>query len=291
LQNAAKLRLPTDAPDSPVYVRDRTPLKKGQITTAALRNEFRQDPSLPMLVGDDVFIKGIRQGIEQEVYIYRSGDLLRGKGDPHAEIKVDEQSFVFTLSYAIEHAIWPRPEPAPTPPGIPSGTAGDNSNPPGITYPVAAPKTPPTAQLPKVIEAEDVLKAALTQVFERAEKNGHHALTKMVIRPFDKSDALKLLPLVKSVPNASKHVELTASFETPGGASAEIVFRGNLDDATPLKDYLEAQFRAASDSDAAVSYTLDFEPPLAVRGPSADGLLQRLTRLVSPAAHVVATPA
>jgi hypothetical protein len=69
LQNAGKLRLPTDKPDSPVYVRDRTPLKKGQITTAALRTEFRQDPSLPMLVGDDVFIKGIRLGIDQDDYV------------------------------------------------------------------------------------------------------------------------------------------------------------------------------------------------------------------------------
>jgi len=90
-------------------VRDRTPLKKGQITTAALRTEFRQDPSLPMLVGDDVFIKGIRLGIDQDDYVYQSGDLLRGKGDPHAEIKVDEQSFIYTTSYAQEHGIWPRP--------------------------------------------------------------------------------------------------------------------------------------------------------------------------------------
>jgi hypothetical protein len=111
LQNAGKLRLPTDKPDSPVYVRDRTPLKKGQITTAALRTEFRQDPSLPMLVGDEVFIKGIRLGIEQDDYVYQSGDLLRGKGDPHAEIKVDEQSFIYTTSYAQEHGIWPRQEP------------------------------------------------------------------------------------------------------------------------------------------------------------------------------------
>ena len=38
LQNINQLRLPTDQPDSPVFVRDRTPLKKGQITTAALRH-------------------------------------------------------------------------------------------------------------------------------------------------------------------------------------------------------------------------------------------------------------
>ncbi|MEI6780300.1 MAG: DUF499 domain-containing protein, partial [Verrucomicrobiota bacterium] len=36
-----KLRLSEDPPESPDYIRDRTPLKKGQISTAALRDEFR----------------------------------------------------------------------------------------------------------------------------------------------------------------------------------------------------------------------------------------------------------
>ena len=49
-----------------------------------------------------------------------------------------------------------------------------------------------------------------------------------------------------------------------------------------LKDYLEPQFRAASDSDAEVRFILRFEPPLPPQGPSAEGLIQRLTRLVSP---------
>jgi len=43
-----KLRLPEDEPDAPTYIRDRTPLKKGTITTAALRAEFRRDPALPI---------------------------------------------------------------------------------------------------------------------------------------------------------------------------------------------------------------------------------------------------
>ncbi len=41
-----KLRLSEDPPESPGYIRDRTPLKKGQISTAALRDEFRKDPAL-----------------------------------------------------------------------------------------------------------------------------------------------------------------------------------------------------------------------------------------------------
>lgn len=232
------LRLPTDQPDSPVYVRDRTPLKKGQITTAALRNEFRQDASLPMLVGDDVFIKGIRQGIDQGDYVYKSGDLLRGKGDPHAEIKVDEQSFVFTASYAEDHGIWPRPAPTPTPAPTGGGVSPTGGSTPG-SYTAPAPGPAPTANEPGVVQAEGVLKAALNRVFEQARNNGVLTLGSMTIRPFDKGDAPKLIPLVKSVPNASKRIELEASFETPSKSEASVAFKGDLDDAAPLKDYLE----------------------------------------------------
>ena len=62
LRDLGKLRLAEDEPDSPAYVRDRTPLKKGQITTLALRDEFRRDPALPILIGDDIFIRGVRRG-------------------------------------------------------------------------------------------------------------------------------------------------------------------------------------------------------------------------------------
>ena len=80
LADLNKLRRAEDEPDSPAYVRDRTPLKKGEITTLALRNEFRRDPGLPMLIGDDVFVRGVRLGVEQGEYVYRRGDLLLGPG-------------------------------------------------------------------------------------------------------------------------------------------------------------------------------------------------------------------
>lgn len=288
LQNVNKLRLPTDQPDSPVYVRDRTPLKKGQITTAALRSEFRQDASLPMLVGDDVFIKGIRQGIDQGDYVYQSGELLRGKGDPHAEIKVDEQSFVFTASYAEDHGIWPRPTPVPTPSQI-DGITAPAGTPTSTPYGVPEPGSARGAHSPGTIETEDVLKAALNRVFEQARNSGVQSLGTLTIRPFDKGDALKLVPLVNSVPNASKRIELEASFETPGKSEASVAYKGELDGAAALRDYLEPQFRAAADSDASVAFVLCFDPPMAVNGASVDGLVQRLTRLVSPVAHVIAT--
>ena len=114
LRDLNKLRLSEDEPDSPAYVRDRTPLKKGQITTLSLRDEFRRDPSLPTLVGDDIFIRGVRRGIEQGEYVYQRGDLLFGPGDPLADIKIDEQSLILTMAYARNAGIWPRkPEPQP----------------------------------------------------------------------------------------------------------------------------------------------------------------------------------
>lgn len=103
-----KLRLPEDEPDSPTYIRDRTPLKKGTITTATLRAEFRRDPALPILVGDDLFVKAVRRGIELGEYVYQSGELTCGKGDPWANIHVDEQSFVHTAEYAKVNGIWPK---------------------------------------------------------------------------------------------------------------------------------------------------------------------------------------
>ena len=78
LQSQNKLRDASDQPDSPSYIRDRTPLKKGQMTTRDLRDEFRRDPSLSILLSDDVFRKAIRKGIEEGVYIYKRGELLAG---------------------------------------------------------------------------------------------------------------------------------------------------------------------------------------------------------------------
>ena len=110
LRELGKLRLPEDSPDQPAYVRDATPMKvKGEITTQALRTEFRRNPKLPILVGNDVFVKGVRQGVRNELYVYRSGDLLWGPGEPAVQIRIDEQSMVLTMAYAKDNGIWPRP--------------------------------------------------------------------------------------------------------------------------------------------------------------------------------------
>ena len=97
-----KLRLSEDPPESPGYIRDRTPLKKGQISTAALRDEFRKDPALSIHAHDFVLIRAITQGIQQGDYVYRRNESLCGPDDPMASIIIDEQSFTFTMQFAKE---------------------------------------------------------------------------------------------------------------------------------------------------------------------------------------------
>ena len=94
LRDLNKLRLSEDEPDSPAYVRDRTPLKKGEITTLALRDEFRRNPALPILIGDNVFIRGVRRGIEHGEYVYRRGELVFGPGRPVSQHQ-DRRAIVY----------------------------------------------------------------------------------------------------------------------------------------------------------------------------------------------------
>lgn len=149
LRESNKLRLPEDAPDGSTYIRDKTPLRQGKMSTAELRLEFYRDPKLPMLVGDEVFLRGIIQGIEAGVFVYQSGDLLWGQGDAPAAPKIDENAYVYTISYATEQGIWPRsPEPSPsvaTYPlsSVPTGTVNDRPT------PTLAPDLPPTLPLPQ----------------------------------------------------------------------------------------------------------------------------------------------
>ena len=132
------------------------------------------------IVGDDVFTRGVRHGIEQGEYVYRRGDLLFGPGDPPAEIAIDEQSVVFTMAYAKNKGVWPRPEPAapvspaPPEPAFPPAPGGEGAGPSGGSPGETLPPTPhpaPADGTPSGVErasfaAEGLLKEALLRLWE-----------------------------------------------------------------------------------------------------------------------------
>ena len=280
LADLAKLRYAEDEPDSPAYVRDRTPLRKGEMTTAALRNEFRRDPGLPMLVGDDVFIRGVRLGIEQGEYVYRRGDLLFGPGDPSADVVIDEQSVVFTMAFARNRGLWPRKKPdgpdppPPSPPPLPK----PDPDPPVI------PPPPPDA-----LTAEGVLRDALTQIWEQARGRGLDRIGRLTIRMFEAGDAFRLLGSVGAVQGAERVVTLAGGYETRDGGSFQIEFRGPVADAQPVREFLEPQLRDASARNLEAGFELTFAEGLAMTGGAAEKFTERVSRFAGGAAYVSAT--
>ena len=278
LRELGKLRLSEDSPDQPAYVRDATPLKvKGEITTQALRTEFRRNPKLPILVGNDVFVKGVRQGVQNKLYIYRSGDLLWGPGEPAVQIKIDEQSMVLTMAYAKSKAIWPRPKPEdPDPPIKPD----DPPDPP--------PPTPPPGTAP-VFEAEGILREALLQLWEKAKANKDvKSLGEITIRIFDAEVGFPLLRVAASVPKAQKAVVITSAHKSAEGGELELRFAGPVSDVRPITEFLGPQLRAATEPDTEISLTLSFSDGLTLDGPDPEKLTERLSRFVSGSAHITA---
>ena len=276
LRDLRKLRLSEDEPDSPSYVRDRTPLKKGQITTLALRDEFRRDPALPILIGDDTFVRGVRRGIEQGEYVYQRGDLLLGPGNPWAEIKIDEQSVVFTMAYARNTSIWPLPEPGGIdPPGGKECGKPDGRDPPEPT--------------PGSFSAEGLLKEALLQLWEQARAKEAEAIGSLTIRMFEAGDAFRLLGAVGAVSGAEKVVTIEGGYATQEGGSLELEFRGPVPDAQPVKEFLEPQLRAAASSDLVVDFELTFTDGLRVQGDATEKFTERLSRFAGTAASVAVT--
>lgn len=284
LEDNQKLLRGTDHPLAPLYVRDQTPLKKGQITTAALRNEFRKDPRLPILIGDDNFIALVRKGVEEDAFVYRSGDLLMGNGDPWAEVKIDENSFVFTTAYAREQGFWPRPAPPkPVAPGV--QTPGVQA--PGGGAQPALPLPPVPASV-AAFRAEAPLRQALTQIWEDARAKDVERLRTLTLRVFDTQDAFKLMSVVNGVANADRQVQLVAAYETKDGSSLELEFKGQPAEGGPVKEFLDAQFRVASEKSLETRYVITFKNGLNLGSDEPEKLTERLARYASGAAYVEA---
>lgn len=301
LKNQSKLREADDQPDSPTYIRDRTPLKKGQITSATLRAEFRRDPSLPILLSDDVLRKAIRLGIEEGVYIYQKGDLVAGTGDPMPSIAIDEETNIYTIDFAKSKGLWPRqpkappqqiggPEiPAPLPPfrGGGSGDGGGSGEQPAP--PTPGPDAPVSATRPgKSFTAQGVLKEALKQVLGQAKSAKIDKIDRISVRLFEAGDGFKLVPVANTISGAKKTVRLEGEFVTDQDSSMEFEFQGTAQDAAAMKDYLEPQFRAAKEQDLKTTLVFDFDAGLSLGSDDGEKFIEKMTRFASAAAFVEA---
>ena len=286
LRELGKLRTQDDEPDSPAYVRDRTPLRKGQMTTAALRNEFRRDPSLPMLVGDAVFLQGVRRGIESGEYIYTQSEMVCGPGDPMVTIAIDEQATVLTMAFARDKGVWPRPAASSGSKEAPEPGSPEPRKPP---EPPGTPKPSPSAHPPEAVQAEGVLREAFAKLWEQARSRNFTTIARMNIRVFDPGDGFRLLRVVGGLPDTEKTVTYDGGYETRDGGEFTLSFKGSVGDADPLREFLEPQVRDSAAHTLETRFDLVFEGGLALGGNAPEKLSERLSRFATSAAYVEAT--
>jgi len=280
-----RLILADGDPYNPTSARDDTHLKKGQISTAELRSEFRKNLKLPLLIGDEPFIKMVRQGIEQNLFVYQYAGLLYGKGDPYAEIKIDEQAFIYTLARAQEVGIWPRP-PVDRRSSVDSNDPdfpGENDRPSTAKAGEILAPSPSAPAKPKVIRHEALLRQALTQTWEDTRSLGVQKIHQMTLRIFDVAEALKLLGAIGSIISkfsGEVHVKLSASYETVNNSTLELEFTGTIQDVSSIREFLNSQFRAAGENHLETIFTLTYEEGLTLGDDTPEKLTEQLARFV-----------
>lgn len=295
LQGANKLRLEGDNPDAPLYIIKRTPLRKGQITTAALRDEYCRDPALAILATDSILIKAIRTGIEQGEFVYKNGDLICGKGDPFPQIEISEQALVLTAIYARDNKIWPRAAAQQSDPPSEEGTTsatGGTAQPAPSPNPSSGSSSPSGTQEESSVQEishEGILKEALTRIWEDARKAGFSAIGEMQITIFDVQDAFVLLGPIGMLAQCEKKVQMNGDLETKDGSTFSVVFEGTHTAALQIKDFLLPQFRAAADKTMTMTIALTFTNGLSLVPSSTDEFTARLTRIGGISAFVRVT--
>ena len=227
LRDAGKLRTSRDGPDNPKSLVDRiSGLKKGKITARAFRDEFYRNTDLPMLVGDEVFRKGIKTGIDMGEFVYKRGDLLCGNGDPSCEIVIDSDSSVYTAKRASSLGIWPRKK---------EGKVPEPKDPPK--------KDPPKERLFDISSVRESGKPvdAVRNVLGILRKNGVGSIS--TIRIESRDNVFPFLSVAGRIRGCEAVLEIDGSYETDAGGAFRFDFTGSLIDAAPVLEFVKQQVR------------------------------------------------
>lgn len=287
LRDQKKLLASGDEPDAPSYVRDQTPLKtQGQISTLELRNEFRRAPNLSILLNDDPLIRCIQLAIAHDLFIYREGGLVWGKGDPCPAVQISANAFVHTLANAKEAGLWPRaPKEPPTPPPVPDSVGEDGPPRPGTP---TADVTPPPPRPPALLSAEGPLRQALVELFDKARSQKIPSLKSVTMRFYEAKGAWSAHQAVATYRDAAVACRFAAAIEGEGVESFEVQFTGTLEKANTVKSFLEPQLRAASNISFEAQYTLTFGAPFSTLKEKTDSFITAMTKYGGAEAYVEA---
>jgi hypothetical protein len=216
-------------------------------------------------------------------------------------INIDEETTIFTMDFARNKGIWPRPAPGPKAQAEQIGGGASTSRGPlleldgdaqavgGKAGSDSDDANAKTKSADKVFTAEGVLKESLRKVIEQARAAKLVQVDRITVRLFEYGDAFKLIPIATSIAGTKRSVTLEGGYTTTQESEMMFEFRGDAQDASTIKDYLEPQFRAAKVTDLKASIQFEFEGGLALEGDASDKFIDKLTRFASAAAYVEAT--
>jgi hypothetical protein len=128
----------------------------------------------------------------------------------------------------------------------------------------------------------------LVKLWEQARAAKVAKIGAIEIQMYEAGDAFKLLGMIGGVSNATKSVAFVGGYGTKEKSEFQFDFRGSVEDAKPVKEFLDAQFRAANQQDLKTTYGLRFEQGLDLAGDAADKLTEKLVKFASGAAYVTA---
>lgn len=239
LHNIDKIRKKGDNLDNPKSLVDRIDdlNNKGKITTRKFREEFYRDPKLPLLIGDNVFLKGIKQGIDDGIFVYEKGDLIRGQDDADCTITIDNDSTIYTVEKATQLDKWPHEKTKPT------GQTGDNSS---------------TSLLPSIssITTKGKPSEAIYEILAKLRERKISKIVKIQIRSRD--CVFPLLISIGRVREAVTYMKIYGDYRTNTDGIFRFEYEGKLDSAGEEKQFLENRLRNTDVPNIMVELNLDF---------------------------------
>ena len=274
LQDLGKLRLSGDKPDSPAYVRDRTPLCKGQIDDPrpSRRVQARSDVADPRgrrclrsRRADRCRERRVR--LPKRRPALRSGGAVGDDSDRRAVGRADhgvrEEHRRLARAEAGASKVDKKAADSDHEGVLPIKSAGDDL--------FAA----EGEQAPGRFRAEGPFGEAMVRIWEQARGKGATKIATLDIRVFVADEGLRLLALVEGLPGVAKSVSLEGGYETTAGGSLDLDYCGPLDDAGPVREFLQSQFRATSKKTLEARCKLTFREGLATKGDAPEKLTER----------------
>ncbi len=192
---------------------------------------------------------------------------------------MSENAFVHTLADAGQRGLWPRqPKPEPEPEPEPAGGPGQQSPGKGAVKGGAKPHPAPPPRPPAQISAEGPLRQALVELFEKARTSKIKAFARLGIKFFETKGAWNMHQTMATLRDAQVTCQFEATMTAEGVKTFSVGFTGDLTKANPVKQFLEAQLRSATEQDFTGFYDLRFAAPYPTSGDKAETLIATLTK-------------